>query len=293
MNIVFHSTHFERSEWQQAFTSLNTGIQLRDMDDIEMSDVDVLLVWKPGITDWRAATNLQCVVWLGAGVDVTNTGLSLPPNTRQERLHDGGMREAMCDYALYAVLHYQRRFDIFAQAQRQQQWIHERDYRKKSDMSLGVLGFGHLGRAVAEYLASMGYCVSAWSRSARTSDSVVTYAGLDTLEHFLNQSPILINMLPQTPETHHLLDETRLSQLPSHSALISLSRGAVIDTQALLRLIDNGHLRGAFMDVFEQEPLSPSSPLWHHPNITMTPHQSAPTQVLDSAQEIAKLVAEI
>ncbi len=290
MNIVFHSSQFNLSEWQQAFDKLSGDIILQSVDQVAMTDIDVLLIWKPTVLDWSAASNLQLVVWLGAGVDVTNPKLQLPSGVPQERLKDGGMKAAMCDYAHYAVLHYQRRFDRFLEAQRQSHWIIERDYKRKSDISIGVLGLGHLGMAVAEYLANQGYPVSGWSRSPKNHENVHSYAGDEQLEPFLKQCDLLINMLPHTTATHHLLDEQRLRQLPQHSAIISLSRGAIIDTQAMVNLIDQGHLRGAFMDVFEQEPLDKASPLWQHPKIIITPHQSAPTQTLDSAREIIHLI---
>ncbi len=293
MNIVFHSTHFDIAEWQHAFTSLNPAIKLYRHNEIAPEEVDILLIWKPEITNWKNATRLKLVVWLGAGIDVTGKTLSLPSGVSEERLKDAGMKIAMCDYAHYAVLHYQRRFDHFQQAQRHHDWILKRDYRKKAETRVGVLGLGHLGGAIASYLAEADYIVSGWSRTPKNLNQVTTYAGIDELDNFLSQCQILINMLPLTEQTHHFLSQKRLAKLPHNAAIISLSRGAIIDTEALLAHIDQGHLRGAFIDVFEKEPLDKDSALWSHPKITITPHQSAPTLPIDAAKEVLMLLDEI
>jgi glyoxylate/hydroxypyruvate reductase A len=292
MNIVFHSTHFLIEDWQKAFTQVNPSIKLYKIGDIPMEEIDILLIWKPKITDWRAASRLKLVIRLGAGIDVMAKDLQLPANTKTERLRDGGMKTAMCDYAAYAVLHYQRRFDIFQQAQQQSEWLQQRDYKTRAEVKIGVLGLGHLGNAVATFLAESGYQVSGWSRNIKNIDNIKSYHSLDQLTDFLTHCNILINMLPHTEETHHLMNSERLAQLPSNAAIVSLSRGGIIDTEAMVSLIDKGHLRGAFMDVFEQEPLEKNSPLWQHPKITITPHQSAPTQAVESAKEILTLIEE-
>ena len=103
----------------------------------------------------------------------------------------------------------------------------------------------------------------------------------------LSQTDILINLLPLTPQTHHLLDKTLLSELPNGAKLINFSRGGVIDTKALLVLLDNGHLSHAVLDVFEQEPLSSTDPIWSNPNITVLPHISAPTNIGTAAKVVA------
>jgi len=200
----------------------------------------------------------------------------------------------MCDYAEYAVLHYQRRFDLFSQAQKNHEWIVERDYRQRQDIKVSILGLGILGSAIATHLQQVGYRVSGWSRSHKSIEGIESFYGLDGFNKCVLNSPekynVIINMLPHTKETHHFLNHEKLLLLPKGTAIISLSRGTIIDTNALLKLLDNGHLRGAFLDVFEEEPLAKDSPLWNHPKVTLTPHQSAPTQIIEAAKEITLLL---
>jgi len=295
INIAFHSTQFSMTEWQGAFDAVASNIQLHNIHPNnssggDISRIEVLLLWKPSVTDWRSATRLQHVIYLGASIGSAEQHLQLPDDVTVHRLHDAGMKIAMCDYAEYAVLHYQRRFDIFAQAQKQQQWINDRDYKQRDDINVCVLGLGILGGAIATHLQQVGYCVSGWSRSFKNIDNIDTYYGDDAFNDAIDKCDIVINMLPHTQDTYHFLNHQRLSLLPQGAALISLSRGAIIDTSALVALLNNEHLRGAFLDVFEAEPLSNENPLWHHPKVTITPHQSAPTQITEAAKEIILLL---
>lgn len=293
ITVGFHSTLFSVAEWQNAFNLLDDHIQLKAINhifDSSMGDIDILLLWKPSVTDWSAATQLQHVIYLGASIDIEANPLQLSEGVTIHRLHDAGMKKAMCDYAEYAVLHYQRRFDLFLQAQKNHDWIIERDYRQRQDIKVSILGLGVLGSAIATHLRQVGYCVSGWSRSHKSIEGIESFSGLKGFTDCINKCNIVINILPHNKETHHFLNHKRLLSLAKNTAIISLSRGAIIDTNALLKLLDNEHLRGAFLDVFEEEPLPKKSPLWSHPKVTLTPHQSAPTQLIEAAKEISLLI---
>ena len=282
---------FTLDTWQRAFQQVDPSLKLYSAENYPIEQIETLLVWKPVRNDWRNAKKLKRVIWLGAGVDATQTELKVVEGVSQHRLIDAGMREAMCDYAHYAVLHYQRRFDHFLQAQREKRWVTERDYFTKSETPVSILGLGYLGSSISLYLSKMGYPTCGWSRSKKHIKGVQCYEGESQLKDFLLQSKLLINMLPLSMATKHFLNMSRMQQLPQGAAIISLSRGAVIDTKSMLELIDSGYLRGAFMDVFEQEPLPIDSPLWNHPKVIITPHQCAPTQALETAREVVALLA--
>ena len=286
MNIVFDSTCFCIDQWQQAFSEIGSTVTLLKPHSVSDDKVDVLLLWKPVRQDWTNASGLKLVFFLGAGVDMSQGKVEFRPGVSVTHFKDAGMKRAMCDYVSYALMHYQRRFDHFQQCQQKCYWEQQRAYRTSESMRVTVLGLGSLGAVVATHLAALGYQVCGWSRSAKQLDNVQCVYGGESLYSLLARTEVLVNMLPDTPKTRHLIGMEVLAALPQDAVVISLSRGSVIDTQALLTLLDTHHLRGAFMDVFEQEPLMPNDPLWHHPKITITPHQSAPTQALDGAKEI-------
>ncbi|MDG9666694.1 NAD(P)-binding domain-containing protein [Hahella sp. CR1] len=292
MNIVFHSGAFDLREWRRAAQTISPEFQLLAPEDVAIEEIDVLLIWRPTLTDWTQACNLKLVIGLGAGIDGLLRQLRLPAGVPVERMRDAGMRQAMSEYATYAVLHFQRNFDQFRQAQQDKVWLPHSPYRANRETRVGVLGLGSLGGAVAQHLSQLGYSTSGWSRSGKSLSGVATFAGETALDEFLGQCDILINMLPHNAATESFLNRDRLSRLPQGSAVVCVSRGAVTDENALLEHLDNGHLRGVMMDVFQQEPLPVAHPLWSHPKVWVTPHQSAPTQIEPALREVMDILRE-
>jgi glyoxylate/hydroxypyruvate reductase A len=109
----------------------------------------------------------------------------------------------------------------------------------------------------------------------------------------LRGTRVLVCLLPLTPDTENILDHARLSLLAKGAHVINVARGALIDDEALLALIRAGHLGGATLDVFRTEPLPPDHPFWGEPRITITPHISALTLVLDAVAQIADKMAAL
>jgi glyoxylate/hydroxypyruvate reductase A len=110
---------------------------------------------------------------------------------------------------------------------------------------------------------------------------------MESLDAFLGGSQVLVSMLPLTPETTNLLDRARLSQLPEGAYLINVARGAQVAEPDLLALIRTGHIAGATLDVFRNEPLPAPHPFWSEPRITITPHISALTCREEAVRQIA------
>ena len=131
----------------------------------------------------------------------------------------------------------------------------------------------------------------------RTLDGrTATELGVDRLEtteqldELLPQADVVVLATPHTPETHHLIDARRLALLKPTAILVNVARGDVVDEQALVAALEEGRLRGAALDVFEQEPLPLESPLWDLPNVFVSPH-SASTVAAENGR-IADLFCE-
>jgi glyoxylate/hydroxypyruvate reductase A len=199
------------------------------------------------------------------------------------------MAEQMIEYACHAVLRRYREFDAYAEQQRAGAWRPRRRIAKRR-FGIGILGLGVLGSAVATALSQFGFPVYGWSRSPKALDGIESRAGAGELDFVLARAQILICLLPSTDETRGLLDRQRLSQLPRGGYVINLARGNVLVDEDLLALIDEGHLAGAMLDVFHDEPLPGAHAFWHHPKVTVTPHVSAATLVDES---VAQIVAKI
>lgn len=247
--------------------------------------VDAALVWKPPPEALTACANLRLIVILGAGGDAVIGDPALPVHIPVARLVDPGMTRMMVAYAVHAVLRRQRECERLEQAQRQGRWeyVHPRD---PAQCRVGVMGLGHLGSAVASALATLGFDVAGWSRSAHRIDSVSCWAGRETLEPFLARTDILVMLLPSTPGTRGLMDRETLAALPRGAYVINAGRGVTLDEAALLRALDSGQIAGAMLDVFAQEPLPPGHPFWQHERVTLTPHQASVAEPATAAPQV-------
>jgi glyoxylate/hydroxypyruvate reductase A len=199
------------------------------------------------------------------------------------RLEDTGMGQQMQEYALAYVLRYFRRFDEYYLQQQQQNW-QPLDPHTFDNFTVGILGAGVLGKSVAQKLVAFGFNVRCWSRSAKQIDGVTSFAGDEQLSAFLDGTTLLINLLPNTPETQGILNEQLFRHLAPGAYFINIARGAHLVENDLLRALEQGQIAGATLDVFATEPLPQEHPFWRHPRVTITPHIAAitlPQQAMD------------
>jgi D-3-phosphoglycerate dehydrogenase len=138
--------------------------------------------------------------------------------------------------------------------------------------TLGLVGFGNIGQAVARKLAGWRLRILAtdpYVDSARADESGVKLVSLETL---CRESDYISLHCPLLPETRHLIGPTQLSWMKPTAVLVNTARGPVIDTKALLTALERGQIDQAALDVFEEEPLPKDSPFRHHPRLTVTDH---------------------
>ena len=182
----------------------------------------------------------------------------------------------MAGFVAWHVLWYHRHFATYLRQQREHRWRNLR-YRAASDMQVTILGYGHMGRAVAASLLPMGYRVAGVRRSHHDmpdTSGVEVVCGQAGLDGLLPRTDMLINLLPLTPQTHGLLARPLFERLPQGAVLIHLGRGEQLIEADLLVALNSGHLAGASLDVFASEPLPPEHPFWDHPDILITPHDA-------------------
>ena len=244
------------------------------------------LIWSPGgpVSDFTGFIRLKALLSLWAGVErvVGDATLKAPLC----RMVDDGLTRGMVEWVTGHVLRYHLGIDAHLAGQ-DGVWRHDVVPPLASERTVGVLGLGELGRAVAATLAGLGFDVRGWSRRPRELAGVSTHAGEEGLAAVLHASDILVTILPSTPATDTLLDARRLAWLPEGARLINPGRGSLVDDAALLAALDRGHLAHATLDVFRAEPLPPDHPFWTHPKITVTPHVASETRPETAAEAIA------
>ena len=250
---------------------------------------DYAVVWAPPQQFMDEQPALKGLFNIGAGVDGLMK-LRLPPNAQVVRLDDAGMSVQMAEYVTQAVIRHFRELDRYEADMRDGQW----QFRKpqlRSDFPVGVMGLVVLGERVAKALSVFEFPVRGWSRSAKHIDGVQTFSGEAGFTEFLRGTRILVNLLPLTPETENIINRSTLQQLLPGAYVINVARGAHLVDDDLIALIAEGHVAGAMLDVFRQEPLPADHPFWGVPQITMTPHTSARTLREESIAQIVGKVA--
>ncbi|SEJ56587.1 hydroxyacid dehydrogenase [Achromobacter sp. NFACC18-2] len=146
--------------------------------------------------------------------------------------------------------------------------------------TLGVVGFGGIGRLAAQLARGLGMRVVGSDAALPPGHPAWGEAGAEPLplDDLLAQADVVTLHVPLTPETRHLLDAARIDRMRAGAVLINTSRGGIVDEAALANALRAGRLRGAALDVFEQEPLPAGSPLAQAPNLILTPHIAGLTQ---------------
>lgn len=145
--------------------------------------------------------------------------------------------------------------------------------------TLGILGTGNIGTEVARLGQALGMTVIGTKRTVANVDPASLHLhalyGPENLNEVLHRSEYLVIVTPHTDETERLLGADELALLPKGAMLINIGRGAVLDETALIEVLRLGHLGGAALDVFAEEPLPPDSPLWELPNVLVSPHSAS------------------
>ena len=192
---------------------------------------------------------------------------------------------------MHALIHL-RQLRRYEHQQGERLWEDDDQQPKASDIQIGVLGLGVMGKDAVAKLKALGFKVAGWSASPKSLPDVTCFSGADGLRRMLTQTDMLVVLLPLTEATRGIINVSLLSQLKRDGplggpVLINAGRGGLQVEADILAALDSGGLKGASLDVFEQEPLPKGSRLWSHPAVYVSPHNAA----ISSPNAIATLVA--
>jgi glyoxylate/hydroxypyruvate reductase A len=255
-------------------------------DDPAAVEAQVAACWYPPANSMARLPNLQLVHSVAAGVDHLQTDPS-HPNVPACRVVDPDHRQGMTEYVRWAVIHFHRDFDRVISQQRQNIWLRH-PQRPAAEFKVGVMGLGSLGAAIATDLAGAGYPVRGWARSPHDLSGVACHHGDDQFNGFLDGLDMLINLLPLTDATRGILCSKTFAALAPGAVIVNGGRGQHLRIDDLQQALASGQLRGAVLDVFEQEPLPVDDRLWQMPGVIITPHMASAA----SHDCIARQVAE-
>jgi phosphoglycerate dehydrogenase-like enzyme len=227
------------------------------------------------------APKLEWIQWLGAGVErcvkqplLRERGLLL---TNMQRT----MGPSMAEHVLALMLALSRHLNYFMREQQQAVW--SRDTPQLADLdgkTVLVVGLGGIGTEVARRAHALGMRVTATRASSREGPDFVSYVGLpDELLKLTKDADFIVNCTPLTPQTTGLFNREFFATMKPTAYFLSVGRGRSTVTADLVAALRDGRIAGAGLDVVDPEPLPADSPLWHLPNVIITPHISADTPV--------------
>ena len=235
------------------------------------------------------STPLRIVARLGVGLD----NIAVDEATRRgiwvTNVPDYCVEE-VSDHAVAMVLSWARGLVHFDREVKAGKWAPaSARLRRVRDLTCGIIGLGRTGLRTAHKLRGFGVCLLGHGRGANTVDGIETTA----LEDLLRRSDVVIVHLPLTAQTRHLLDAERLALMKPGAFLVNVSRGAVIDTPALVAALDRGALAGAALDVLEDEPHVPPGLL--RSDVILSPHVafSSDASLLDLRRKASEEVVRV
>ena len=250
------------------------------------------IVWTPDAKLLRGLDNLAALIVPGAGVDQLFRSAGDLPDLPIVRLADPVMATRMAEFVLAMVLDHHRQFGRYREQQKSAVWTRH-FHPDAGDIKVGLLGLGVMGTAVARHLQAIGYAVTGWSRSEKSIAGIETVAGEASLQPLIASSDVLVCLLPLTEATRGILNISLFDAMPEGALVINAARGGHLVVPDLLEALDRGKLGAAVLDVFEDEPLPPESPLWRHPKVTVTPHVASLSNPVTGVRQIVHALDRI
>lgn len=216
-------------------------------------------------------TNLKVVTRFGVGTD--NFDLD---TMRKMGIQVGVIanHNAVAEFALTLILACMKNLTRYDTVVREGQWSRF-PMRELSQKTVGIVGFGRIGRRLAELLTGFDVEILAYDpylNEATATERKVTPVSLNEL---LARSDVISLHLPATEQTHHMINAETIGKMKDGAFLINTSRGSLVDEKALYEALVSGKLAGAGLDVYEKEPVTPENPLFAQENDVLAPHVAA------------------
>ena len=223
--------------------------------------------------DVRNFTNLKAVQLTSAGYDRVPVSLFAQRGIALFNAK-GVYNIPMAEWAVLKTLEIYKNSRFFHKNQEKAVWEKNRSLLELYGKTVLIIGVGNIGQECAKRFKAFGTKVIGADIFDSKCEFVDEFFYMDSLNTALKLCDVAVLCLPLTEKTEHLINKENLSFLKKGAVLINISRGKIVNEADLIEALSEGNLRGAALDVFEQEPLSPKSPLWDMDNAYLTPHNS-------------------
>ncbi len=283
MSLLLVAQHRDMTPFKSAIEAVDPDIEVEIWPNVKNpSRVQFAVSWRHPKNVFSQYPNLKVISSLGAGADHLIRDDTIPGHIKFTRIVTPELADQMCDYVVMSCLNLFRKTEIYLEQKKTAKWELHRAY-KKDELTVGILGLGELGRETAKRLVLNGFSVTGWSRSKKSIKGIDTFSE-DELADFLNQTNVLVNLLPLTNQTKGILDLGLFKQLKQPAFLVNAARGEHLVEEDLVYALDTGLISHAVLDVFSEEPLPESHPFWGREKITITPHIASVTDPHEAAE---------
>lgn len=242
--------------------------------DGDCSDIDAVICYQFfNHNDISAFPKLRLIHLTSAGYDhmpldyIREKGIALFNNR-------GAYSAPIAEFVLGGVLELYKESALFRAQREKKLWRQLRDLRELSGKSVTILGAGSIAAEISRRFMAMGCFVTATSRHPKADPDFSAVKSVEELDALLPETDILVLAAPLNDGSFHIMNAARFALMKPGSIFVNIARGPLADTSALVDALESGHLSGAVVDVFEEEPLPPDSPLWEMKNLILTPHNS-------------------
>lgn len=266
---------------QQKLTEQFPELQFSFYGSIEqateaLSDTEVLITYGEDLTEDLVTENFPRLKWIhviSAGLEKMPFDIIAKRNimvTNARGIH----QIPMAEYTTGVMLQIVRRQNEIYERQREGVWDRTIRTEELHGKTLGIIGVGAIGSKIAEYAKVMGMKVLGVNRFGQDVPHVDHLFTMEQIDQVMSESDFIVVIVPMTQETMGMIGERELALMKSSAHLINISRGAVVDEGALLKVLQQKRIAGAVLDVFTQEPLPADHPFWKLENLILTPHMS-------------------
>jgi phosphoglycerate dehydrogenase-like enzyme len=254
----------------------------REIWQEHIHDAEIIAGWKKGLEKDCLAPQSK-LKWLqswSAGVD------SLPLESLEARniivTSANGVHAYPISETIFALmLSLTRKIHTYVRNQKEKKWHHSNMKLEMHGKTVGIIGVGTIGKEAAKIAKAFGMKVLGVRHSGKQQEFVDEMHTTDQLDEVLPNCDYVVITLPLTKETHHLFGSKQFNLMKSSAFFINIGRGEIVVEGDLISALQRGHIAGAGLDVFEQEPLAVDSPLWEMENVIITPHTSGSTEHYD------------
>lgn len=248
-------------------------VQPSEITEEIIADAEVI-IGNPPRRMMKAANKLKWLQTVSAGVEGYVQCEDFPTDAVLTNM-TGAFGCIIAEYVMAGVLSMYRRLFDYKRQQEQCLWQDAGSELMLMGKQVLILGAGDIGEETAKRMAAFGAHVTGVRRIIRDIPSAFErMATLDQIDELLGEADIVVGCLPHTPETVHILDERRLRLMKKGALFVNVGRGSLVVTEALVKVLEEGHLMGAVLDVMEVEPLPKDHPLWGMNQVLLTPHVS-------------------